>query len=200
MQEDFKRFERRQPAALEGNPKLEFVKNPLYDTETITSLTTQVTFFATPLSAGKNRRQTNLIMSSALGYPRVYYLYGVLLQTQYGMPYADVVLFYNSTWAEIKIGSKDYLVVPITLIPSGLNLYGFAVADASAAAVLQQSWGNGVPALDNMFNVSIQGTPIYIPSLQTFNATLNISPNMAALTADFEARMVFWGVEGREVQ
>jgi hypothetical protein len=192
-------YERRKVKYTEGKPLLEWIKQPLYDrAATTTATTTQLTFFSSPLSATKTKVDTNMVMAGSLPKPRVIDIYGIFVQCAPGTTLADLRKFYNNAYFSLDIGSKNYLEVPMLGMPSGLGLIGTAVRDTSGTPTTVDEFTNGVPHLSNIFNVSLKGLPLHIPSLQNFSCTIYINPTQT-FSAAFNVTVYLWGVTGREV-
>ena len=190
---------RRVPLPQQGNPMIEYFKNPLWDTQTMTATSTQLTFFSTPMSSTVNLRLTNMLLAGSLSKPRTAHVYGCTLKLKTGVPLADQRLFYNNTHLVFTIGTKNYLEIPCSEIPSGTGLYGVVSEDAAAAPSLIEEFNNGLPTLNNMLDMTVAGAPLYIPSLQNFSATIYVQPAQAGISASFEVRFILWCVLGREV-
>lgn len=182
---------------------MEFIRQPLYDSELITSSVTEVRFFVNPKGASsKTAWHTNLTTASLLAVPKTHLIDGFRF-VPYGMT-ADASqlgfmreLLYDQTYVRFTLGDlKDYLLVPTWYMPAGVGIPGFSDTGGltSAAQVAQVS--NGAPIHGNY--LSIRSHPILLPSQQTFTFTFATDAVLTGITTDIRCWVVFEGVNGRE--
>ena len=76
---------------------------------------------------------------------------------------------------------------------------GVEIAIRTVERVLREEGFPKLPRRTRLkINMTVKGTPVYIPSMQSFNATVYI-PGTIAVSASFYIRVVLWSVLGREV-
>lgn len=110
-----------------GDPSIEVVHQPLYDTGTVsTNGTAQLNFFQVPLggtSAGavmpKTQIQTNMDQGGSLPYPKHFKITGISVYPDASTPYDDVIRLMGTAWVRIFIGTRDYLVLPLSAVAVG---------------------------------------------------------------------------------
>ena len=182
---------------------LEFIRQPLYDSELITAALTELRFFVNPLgSGGKTKAYTNLETSAQLSVPKSHLIDGFRFVPTSDIADADQLTFlrdilWQDTYIEFTVGGlKSYLDVPTWYLPAGFGFAGFSELDASAAPAVSRQISNGHPVFGNYF--SIKSHPILIPSQQTFKFTWRADAALAAVTTDTRVWVVLEGVNGRE--
>ncbi len=98
-------------------------REPLFSRVDLTTLAGQnLTFFSG--APGQTEINTNLRSGNTLPKDHKFIMEGVGVKLAYGMPEADVVNFYNNALLKLRIGSKDILNAPLSIIPSAGGLKG----------------------------------------------------------------------------
>jgi hypothetical protein len=182
---------------------LEFIRQPLYDSVSITTTAVEFRFFSTPRGqGGKTFWHTNMETSAQLAVPKSHLVDGIRFvpygKTASANQLADMrELLYNQTWVKLTIGGlKDYLVVPTWYLPAGVGIPGFSDTGGLTTAATIQQVSNGSPIFGNYF--SIRSHPILLPSQQTFGFSFNADAALASLSTATRCWVVLEGVNGRE--
>jgi len=198
--------ERQTPAAA-----LRMLKQPLYDTVECpadANAVASLILFNQPLGSAlnvsgaiKNRADTNLSKSAALGTPNEFLLYGVNMCFTYDTGYLcdaaptlanflnDMVEVYDQGVFRLRFGqNKDSLVLPLIAVPHGdFFLTGESATASDNAAAAGNSFvniSNGESSKREFFKHFSNKQPIFIDSEETFtvrlewpNAAMGLSAN-----------------------
>jgi len=203
---------RRGPAS--SNPSavatLEALYEPRYQTKLITAATTRMVFFDTV----GDPSLTNTEKQFAIASPKFFEIYEMNWKTDKVCPVADLALLGETGYVVVTVGSKDYVTVPLRLIPAGTFIYG--LSDVGAANATGFSYGYGWPGFHERYPLWVheevvdpvsrlrQKTgnklPIVLPPEQKFLATTSWSTAPAALGASRQLMLILWGTLFREVQ
>lgn len=184
----------RTPHRVLARPDIERFTQPIYDRQTIaTSATTRLNFFQDP--GGKTELQTNVTVAGQLPAPKIFGITGqglafdgntVLLTDD-----VDLKLILWDGFYRLFIGSKDYLVLPIFMLPTNYGIDGYA-ATTTGTTDHKANWHAG-PMFSNRRAV------LTISPQQEFHTELNF-PAAPTLTTARDVWSILYGEFGREVQ
>lgn len=178
----------------EGRPALELVRYPLYSRKQIATTAGSTQFFknlgsATPLDS-------NMPNDGFLPEPQIYDIYGIQLFLTQGLNEDDIIKFINESIVSFSMSGKQYLQVPVHLVPSGGGLNGVASTTKIDTTIFQVS--NGVPHPETYLPMDIAGIPLPIVSQQDWYGMVQTF-NTVAFTAPFYVYMKLIGILGRPV-
>ena len=199
------------PAAA-GVPALEPIRQDLYDTaaQTIANPVATLDFFRTP---GAGELNSNMQGSGQLPHPQQYHAFGICAEI-FGAEgvEADEVMaelwaafkkkLRETAWLRLRIGSKDYLTIPLKRVPEGM---GYAGVGAGGTDVVSIPITNGVQDVQHYHDLTIKQMgkikPIHIPAQQSFLVQV-IWPALPPFADryDFRIRVYLVGILWREVQ
>lgn len=181
---------------------VERLRQPLYDSISITTTATEFKFFSTPRGqSSKTTWHTNLDTAGSLPNPKTHVVDGIrVVPTQLitSSMLADYrQLLWNQTWFELTIGGlKPYLQVPLWYLPAGFGLPGFSDSGGLTSVTAYAQVSNGAPIMGNFFG--IRSHPILLPSQQTFSATIHADSALSSMSQAIRTWVVFEGLSGRE--
>jgi len=199
---------RRVAPAPPGVPALEPVRQDLYDTKAWEPATSSAEFFRNP---GIGEINTNMQANGQLPFPQQYHVFGLCLEVipNYEDPNEVGTTTLNSAnkkklleqlYLRFRIGSKDYLTVPMKRVPTGLSPFGYAGGNISQRLV----YGNGLQDVQQYYDVTIrQGgkiKPIHIPAQQSFFVQVVNPFGAFPVTNAWLFRCYLVGILWREVQ
>jgi hypothetical protein len=160
----------------------------------------QLRFFQGTAGLNELLASPGLVTGGQLPNPKIFVVYGIRVHysehVQNDAITADLkVLLYNC-WGRLFVGVKDYLVVPLFYLPSGLGISssGFDATGVTTNVAAT----SGVPTFFN--RMSIQKRRITLPPQQAF--FFEINPVNIAATHLHQNRLMwvfFDGEFGREV-
>ncbi len=205
-----------------ARPALEKIWYPLYGARQVAAATTgQVGFFSNLVGQTVDSRthrttDTNIQTAGQLANPKTFLAMGIELMVEDlddaqatptkpgGAGYSTAAVHHDmhrilhNTFLEFSVGSKKYALGPSFLFPinRGIDGEGFIVGQRADATVLHMArvalyWAGPT------FN--LRGSPVAIPPMLNFEATLNIPTAISSISATRRVVCVIPGVLGREV-
>ena len=188
---------RRILAPEEGRPALELARYPLFSRkEVATSASQTIQLFKNLGSADPS--DTNMPNDGFLAHPMVYDVFGLALFVEQGISEADLVKFYNNTILKFYVSSKDYIHVPIHMVPSGGGLTGFAATGDTATPTTIFHATNCIPSPDVYLPIDIEGIPLHLLPQQNFFMEVKTFAS-SDFSATFKITGKVLGVLGRPV-
>jgi hypothetical protein len=187
---------------------LEPIRQDLYDTKlqaSLVGLTGSLDFFKTPAAGDIN---SNMQASGQLPHPQQFHAFGLACEILPGEDetapagvsdawVSEKKKVRETSWLRLRIGSKDYLTIPLKRVPEGL---GPAGVGGSVFAAIPPPDGigmtaitNGIQDLQHYYDLTIRQhgkvKPIHIPAQQSLTPTL-----------EMRFRVYLVGILWREVQ
>lgn len=197
MTDKYGRVNRRIIKPKSGRPALELVNYPLFSRKQFAAAAGQLLQFFKNLGAS-TPLDTNMPNDGFLPEPMVFDIFGMAFFVEQGLNEADLVNFYNNSVAFFAMSTKQYLHVPMHMLPSGGGLTGFSSLDAAAAPTTIFHATNCVASPQVKLNMDIDGIPLPIVSQQDWFGQVQ-TLNAAAFTIAFYGTMKLLGVLGRPV-
>lgn len=187
------------PAA---TPFLRPLRNPIYDSEIYPaagignlSFFRDVRNFVTAPGLVKQLVDTNLEQPRTLGRPNKFDLVGLNLELQRGAAIADREALNRNAFCEFTFGTNvSWLRIPARKIPEGVGQYGHVSLSGFAAATEQSVMSNGVPATNQIYNMTTpdkKARPIL--SQESFGATLNFGDTPPAISENLKYTLYLVG-------
>lgn len=171
---------------------LERFYQPLYDTSQVTSQSNLVEFFTTAIENGKTIADTNMDKAGHLTYPTNFEIHGVSVKSNLMADVTQVKQFADGAWFRLFIGTKDYLVVPLSLV---LDLLEEPKAPAEDLKILQFLFNHKTQA--PVFRLPADAVIDLIPNL-TFKAEIHAT-NANKITDNFKLTTILHGYYKREL-
>jgi hypothetical protein len=163
---------------------LEMIYQPLYDTLTVPALCNDLIFFQKGIGNGKTTLETSMDTDGHLEYPINFELIGVSVIPSYLANPTDVKKYVESTWFQLVINSKDYIVVPLSLV-----------------TYIEKETTNPLIADKLKISEPVYALPkeswISIPPVVDFRVELNTQPT--SLSNPFDIKVVLFGYYKRPV-
>ena len=176
---------------------LERFYQPLYDTQEVTPLTTHMKFFEKGYKDGRTQELTNMDLGGCLPYPKNFQLHGVSVQPDLSADIEEVRKFTDGAWFRLFIGTKDYLVVPLSLvldIPEEEKTTTSCKKDVAAELKrLLSKVTKNQPAIELPEDAVIDLIP-----LQSFFTSI-VSPAPQKISQNFKLKTILYGYYLREV-
>lgn len=190
------------------------IAQPLYDTVLVATGATLATFFQVPVGQGvdafnavgvttpKTLAATNMDLAGQLPAGYSFQLMGFRIAFPWNTTQADISGALNAAVFQFQVGSKPFLTVPVTTIPSGNGPFGFYTqAAAATAAIVTSGW----PSMQNAF--AIGRKPLILNATENFVArilwpanTPTITTTGFAVASSLPIRVYLDGFLGRPVQ
>ncbi len=180
----------------------ELVTQPLYDSDTLATAGTSVTFFDG--TNGSNLLLTNVPQNGQLANPKFFRVGGIRLVPDNANIVSGNIDSYITTtedWTRIFYGMyytltigqlKPYLQVPAFFLPAGVGLYSSNPGDTTHVGY---TFSNGNPIFSNFFRLRYW---INIPPMQSLGSSLT-GPSAITLNATRRIWNFLDGEFGREV-
>jgi len=211
----------RESAAIpEMNANLIWKKEPRYDTFLCTGTVLAgalIPFFQVPRSGfgsgfgviAKTASETNMSAPGSLGDPNQFLLYGFSIEVKSAVaePMAastlasDWALIYNTgVFRFVTDNNNIQLEVPLTKIPTGIGLQGFAATTLGATPLQMATMTNGVPDAKHYYNFTVPGSklPLLIRGSQTFRCEIGYPVLALTTLTNTRIRCYMHGVYGQE--
>lgn len=165
------------------------IAQPLYDTVLVATGTTLATFFQVPVGQGidpwnavgvtsaKTLAATNMDLAGQLPAGYSFQLNGFRIAFPWNVTQADISGVLNAAVFQFQVGSKPFLTVPVTTVPSGNGPFGFYSQAAAATAAIVTS---GYPTMQNGF--AIGRKPLMLGSTENFVARILWPANTPTVT------------------
>jgi hypothetical protein len=189
---------------------LEPIEQPIYSSSILTAATPQqkLPFFPVPAASQGNRVLSN-ISENRLANPKLFVIRGwrlhvtqsVAIQAATSNQLSGLLTILENYYYRFFVGTKDYLILPMFAVPSGLGAWAaMAGAGAAVANEFAELAANGSPTYHNYRKLA--RNEITIPPQQEFEADLNLTNVGLAsfLGSDRRVWNILEGTLGREVQ
>lgn len=170
----------------------EMCYQPLYDTAKIDRLTVKSSLFQIPQGRNKTSLETNMEKEGMLPHGKSFRIHGISVTPDLSANINDVKKYVDRTWFRLFIGTKDYLVVPLSVVfdTSSYEKTG-DFADELLKLLLKRKGNQPVYKLPDKFSLEL------IP-LQTFKVELHTETIDEEFTP-FKVKVVLFGYYLREV-
>lgn len=182
-----------------ATPVLRPLKQPMYDTEIYpTAGVGRLQFFVNSSTiaatgAAKTLAETNMTQNGQLGTPLEFDLIGFNFEPQrasIATTLADLDLVTNTgVWAWIFGQNTPWLTVPVTRIPEGVGIAGFAAGAGPFLGVSQ-----GTPHVTNFYNFAVDRKARHIFSTESFRGELSYPGGVVPITTAMRIRFYMLGI------
>jgi len=179
----------------EGQPLVELIRQPLYHMLEVQAATSQTLQFFSGVNPS-NKLVTNLVTNGMLPTPHTFDIFGLSVVLEFGLNPDDWYRFYNNSFVNFKVSTKDYLTVPVHKIPASCGPVGIATTTKTDTTIFAVS--NGWPAPGIWFPMDIDGISIHLPSNQDFSLTIQ-TLNTTAFTQAFKVWVYLDGILSQPV-
>ena len=189
---------------------LEPIEQPIYSSAVLTAASPErvLNFFPVPNASQGNKVLSN-ISDNKLANPKLFVVRGWRLHVQQAVAIQStdsaqlngLNTIIENYFYRFFVGSKDYLILPMFAVPSGLGAWAaMAGAGAEATNEFAQQMNLGAPSYHNYR--ALKRNQITVPPQQEFEADLNLTnAGLASFTgADRRVWNLLEGTLGREVQ
>jgi hypothetical protein len=185
-----------------ATPVLRPLKQPLYDTEIYPAAGVgRLQFFVNSSTiaatgAAKTLADTNMTQNGQLGTPLEFDLIGFNFEPARRTDVAavtDLDLIMNTgVWTWIFGQNTPWLQVPITRIPEGVGISGFAATTVAATTIIGAS--NGTPHVTNFYNFAVDRRARHIFSTESFRGELSYPIGVVPITLATRVRAYMLGI------
>ena len=160
-------------------------------------------------AVAKTAAETNMSSPGTLGDPNQFLLYGFTVEVKPAVGAALAVSTEASVWALIyhtavfrfiTDNNNIQLELPLTKIPTGTGLQGFAATSIAATPLAMSAMTNGVPDAKHYYNFTVPGSklPLLIRGSQPFRCEIAYPLGFVTLLTATRVRCYMHGVYGSE--
>jgi len=175
----------------ESQVAVEELNQPLYYRRLIAVTASQdVTFFRDTITSSTSI-DTNMEVPGQLPKHNSFDLWGISMAVAFGLPYADFIKFYNSSYFIFRVSKRVKIEGPLIMLPSVVGARGFATTTAV------ESYSNGEAHPTAYLPLNIGKSPIKLDSQQNFYLQLVIAAG-SVFSATFYAWIFLHGVLRRD--
>lgn len=164
----------------------------LYDRLTITSTTTNLKFFQTPVGGTKTYLYTNLSQAGQLSKGERMIVEAIRFDLVSAVTLADAKLITDGAYFEFWVSTRQILQAPIRYFPAGTGLSGAHTTTATATTLSNVSLGS--PDRTAITKLKV---PIEITEIENFRVELFIPTALSGLSASTDIYCVLEGMRAR---
>jgi hypothetical protein len=183
--------------AAQGDVKLEAITQPIYDSQTVVTGGSSVSYFQNP--GGRSRLFTNVETAGTLTWPKRYSVKAFRVVPSPSAAAQNLQNFYANGYFVFRVGEKDYFVSPLHLLTPGCGLLVWNILGAAAAAAPATNINVATNGEANHRNIYILQHAIWLPSVQNFRAVIEMAATFAT-TASIDVWVYLEGELFREIQ